>query len=358
MSRILNFSAGPAMLPVEVLEAAKADLVDYKGSGMSIMEMSHRGKEYEAVHDEAIANLKELLGLDDAFEVLLLQGGASLQFGMIPMNFLGAGQTADYVNSGSWGSAALKQARLIGTVAVAADCEKDVPTRVPTSGDLKLTPGAAYLHLTSNETISGAQWKSFPSSNAPLVADMSSDILSRPFNVKPFSLIYAGAQKNLGPSGVTVVALRKDFAEKESKTLPTMLRYSTHIENKSMYNTPPCFSIYILTLVTRWLKAFGLERMHQQNADKAALLYQRIDATAFYRGTARKECRSDMNVTFRLPTVELEDLFIAQASKLGMKGLKGHRSVGGVRASIYNAFPVAGVQTLVGFMSDFEARNG
>jgi phosphoserine aminotransferase len=358
MSRILNFSAGPAMLPVEVLEAAKADLVDYKGSGMSIMEMSHRGKEYEAVHDEAIANLKELLGLDDAFEVLLLQGGASLQFGMIPMNFLGAGQTADYVNSGSWGSAALKQARLIGTVAVAADCEKDVPTRVPESGDLKLTPGAAYLHLTSNETISGAQWKSFPSSSAPLVADMSSDILSRPFNAKPFSLIYAGAQKNLGPSGVTVVALRKDFAEKESKTLPTMLRYSTHIENKSMYNTPPCFSIYILTLVTRWLKAFGLERMHQQNAEKAALLYQRIDATAFYRGTARKECRSDMNVTFRLPTVELEDLFIAQASKLGMKGLKGHRSVGGVRASIYNAFPVAGVQTLVDFMSDFEARNG
>jgi phosphoserine aminotransferase len=358
MSRILNFSAGPAMLPVEVLEAAKADLVDYKGSGMSIMEMSHRGKEYEAVHDEAIANLKELLGLDDAFEVLLLQGGASLQFGMIPMNFLGAGQTADYVNSGSWGSAALKQARLIGTVAVAADCEKDVPTRVPESGDLKLTPGAAYLHLTSNETISGAQWKTFPASNAPLVADMSSDILSRPFNAKPFSLIYAGAQKNLGPSGVTVVALRKDFAEKESKTLPTMLRYSTHIENKSMYNTPPCFSIYILTLVTRWLKAFGLERMHRQNAEKAALLYQRIDATAFYRGTARKECRSDMNVTFRLPTVELEDLFIAQASKLGMKGLKGHRSVGGVRASIYNAFPVAGVQTLVDFMSDFEARNG
>jgi phosphoserine aminotransferase len=358
MSRILNFSAGPAMLPVEVLEAAKADLVDYKGSGMSIMEMSHRGKEYEAVHDEAIANLKELLGLDDAFEVLLLQGGASLQFGMIPMNFLGPGQTADYVNSGSWGSAALKQARLIGTVAVAADCEKDVPTRVPESGDLKLTPGAAYLHLTSNETISGAQWKSFPSSSAPLVADMSSDILSRPFNAKPFSLIYAGAQKNLGPSGVTVVALRKDFAEKESKTLPTMLRYSTHIENKSMYNTPPCFSIYILALVTRWLKAFGLERMHRQNAEKAALLYQRIDATAFYRGTARKECRSDMNVTFRLPTVELEDLFIAQASKLGMKGLKGHRSVGGVRASIYNAFPVAGVQTLVDFMSDFEARNG
>jgi phosphoserine aminotransferase len=311
-----------------------------------------------AVHDEAIANLKELLGLDDAFEVLLLQGGASLQFGMIPMNFLGAGQTADYVNSGSWGSAALKQARLIGTVAVAADCEKDVPTRVPESGDLKLTPGAAYLHLTSNETISGAQWKSFPSSSAPLVADMSSDILSRPFNAKPFSLIYAGAQKNLGPSGVTVVALRKDFAEKESKTLPTMLRYSTHIENKSMYNTPPCFSIYILALVTRWLKAFGLERMHRQNAEKAALLYQRIDATAFYRGTARKECRSDMNVTFRLPTVELEDLFIAQASKLGMKGLKGHRSVGGVRASIYNAFPVAGVQTLVDFMSDFEARNG
>ncbi len=358
MSRIFNFSAGPAMLPVDVLAAAQADLVDYKGSGMSIMEMSHRGKEYAAIHDEAIANLKELLGLGDAFEVLLLQGGASLQFAMIPMNFLGAGQTADYVNSGSWGAAAIKQARLVGNVAIAADCEKDVPTRVPEPQDLTLTPGAAYLHLTSNETISGAQWKAFPTPDAPLVADMSSDILSRPFDAHPFSLIYAGAQKNLGPSGVTVVAIRKDFAGKESKTLPAMLRYSTHIENQSLYNTPPCYSIYILALVTRWLKAFGLERMHRQNAEKAARIYRQIDATDFYRGTARKECRSDMNITFRLPTAELEDLFISQASKLGMKGLKGHRSVGGVRASIYNAFPVAGVQALVAFMGDFETRNG
>ncbi len=358
MSRIYNFSAGPAVLPIEVLEEAQSDLVDYKGSGMSIMEMSHRGKEYEAIHDEAIASLKELLGLDSSFDVLFLQGGASLQFGMIPMNFLGTGQTADYVNSGSWGSSAIKQARLIGNVNIAADCEKEVPTRVPEASELKLTPGAAYLHLTSNETISGAQWKAFPTVEAPLVADMSSDILSRPFSAKPFSLIYAGAQKNLGPSGVTLVVIRKDFAEKESKTLPAMLRYSTHIEHKSMYNTPPCFSIYMLALVTRWLKAFGLERMHRQNAEKAALLYQRIDATGFYRGTARKACRSDMNVTFRLPTTELEELFIAQASKLGLKQLKGHRSVGGVRASIYNAFPVAGVEALVAFMNDFEARNG
>ena len=210
MARIYNFNAGPAVLPVEVLEEAQADLVDYKGSGMSVMEMSHRGKEYEAIHEEATANLKTLLGLDDTFSVLFLQGGASLQFAMIPMNFLGAGQVADYVNSGNWGASAIKQARLIGTVAIAADCEKDVPTRVPGVEELKLTPGAAYLHLTSNETISGAQWKRFPVCDTPLVADMSSDILSRPFDAGAFSLIYAGAQKNLGPSGVTVVAIRMD----------------------------------------------------------------------------------------------------------------------------------------------------
>lgn len=358
MSRIYNFNAGPAVLPQEVLEEAQANLVNYNGAGMSILEMSHRSKEYDAIHEEAITNLKELLGLDDSFEVLFLQGGASLQFAMIPMNFLGAGQVADYVNSGSWGAAAIKQARLIGTVAIAADCEKDVPSRMPDAAELKLTPGAAYLHITSNETISGAQWKHFPTCTVPLVADMSSDILSRPFDAQPFSLIYAGAQKNLGPSGVTVVILRKDLAAKESKSLPAMLRYSTHIDARSLYNTPPCFSIYILALFTRWLKNFGLTRMHQQNAKKAALLYQRIDASGFYRGTARKECRSDMNVTFRLPTEELESEFIVQAAKRKLQGLKGHRSVGGVRASIYNAFPVAGVNALVEFMDEFEARNG
>jgi phosphoserine aminotransferase len=358
MARVYNFSAGPAILPLEALQEAQADLVDYKGSGMSVMEMSHRGKEYDALHNEAVANAKELMGLGDDYAMLFLQGGASLQFAMIPMNFLGEGQTADYVNAGSWGAAAVKQARLIGNVNIAADCQKDIPTRMPEASELKWTPGAAYSHITTNETISGAQMKELPDSGSPLVADMSSDILSRPIDYTKCALIYAGAQKNLGPSGVALVAIRKDFAEKGNISLPTMLRYPSHIEANSLYNTPPCFSIYMLCLTTRWLKKIGLENMYRQNRDKAQLIYNAIEASGFYRGTAKKEYRSDMNVTFRLPTEELETLFIKQASEAGMKQLKGHRSVGGIRASIYNAFPVAGVQHLVDFMKDFEKRNG
>lgn len=358
MARVYNFSAGPAILPLEALQEAQADLVDFKGSGMSIMEMSHRGKEYDAVHNEAIANLKELMGLGDDYAILFLQGGASLQFAMIPMNFLGEGQTADYVNAGSWGSAAVKQARLIGNVNIAADCQKDIPTRMPETDEMKWTPGAAYSHITTNETISGAQLKVMPETGSPLIADMSSDILSRPLDYTKFAMIYAGAQKNLGPSGVALVAIRKDFAEKGNISLPTMLRYQPHIENNSLYNTPPCFSIYMLCLTTRWLKQIGLQNMFKQNRDKAQLIYDAIEASGFYRGTAKKEFRSDMNVTFRLPTEELETLFIKQASQAGMTQLKGHRSVGGIRASIYNAFPVAGVQALVDFMKDFEKRNG
>jgi phosphoserine aminotransferase len=277
---------------------------------------------------------------------------------MAPMNFLPAGATADYINSGNWAASAVKQARLIGNVNIAADCEKDIPTRVPEASELKLTPGAAYVHLTSNETISGAQWKTFPKVAAPLVADMSSDILSRPVDYRQFAMIYAGAQKNLGPSGVTLVVVRKDFADKAAKTIPAMLRYQTHIENDSLYNTPPCFSVYILALTTRWLKNFGLESMFRRNREKAQSLYDAIDASGFYRGTARKECRSDMNVTFRLPTAELEERFCSEAAKTGLSQLKGHRSVGGVRASIYNAFPVEGVNALLAFMKEFEKRNG
>ena len=358
MARVYNFSAGPAILPLEALQEAQADLVDFKGSGMSIMEMSHRGKEYDAIHNEAIANLKELMGLGDDYAILFLQGGASLQFAMIPMNFLGEGQTADYVNAGSWGAAAVKQARLIGNVSIAADCSKDIPTRMPDDAELKWTPGAAYSHVTTNETISGAQMKSIPETGSPLVGDMSSDILSRPLDYTRFALVYAGAQKNLGPSGVALVAIRKDFAEKGKIALPTMLRYAAHMEATSLYNTPPCFSIYMLCLTTRWMKKVGLDNLYRQNREKAQLIYDAIDASAFYRGTALKTCRSDMNVTFRLPTEELEALFIKQASEAGMKQLKGHRSVGGIRASIYNAFPVAGVQALVDFMKDFEKRNG
>ena len=358
MARVYNFSAGPAILPLEALQEAQADLVDYKGSGMSVMEMSHRGKEYDALHNEAIANVRELMGLSDDYAILFLHGGASLQFAMIPMNFLGEGQTADYVNAGSWGAAAVKQARLLGNVNIAADCQKDIPTRMPDAGEMKWTPGAAYSHITTNETISGAQLKAVPESGSPLIGDMSSDILSRPIDYGKFALVYAGAQKNLGPSGVALVAIRKDFAAQGNISLPTMLRYQTHIDENSLYNTPPCFSIYMLCLTTRWLKKIGLQNMFKQNRDKAQLIYDAIDATTFYRGTAKKDYRSDMNVTFRLPTEELETLFIKQASEAGMKQLKGHRSVGGIRASIYNAFPVAGVQVLVDFMKDFEKRNG
>ena len=358
MSRIFNFSAGPAVMPLEVLQEAQADLVDYHGAGMSIMEMSHRGKVYMAVQEEAEVNLRELLGLSSDYAVLFIQGGASLQFAMLPMNFLGKESVADYVNAGSWGAKAVKEARLFGQVNLAANCEKDIPTRMPEPSELVWTPGAAYAHITSNETISGAQWKTMPVTEAPLVADMSSDILSRPINANAFAMIYAGAQKNLGPAGLALVMIRKDFAEKGNKALPAMLRYTTHIAEGSMYNTPPCFSIYMLALTTRWLKRFGLANMHRRNVEKAAKLYGAIDGGSFYRGTAAKPFRSDMNVTFRLPTEELEARFCEEASKAGLQGLKGHRSVGGIRASIYNAFPVEGVDALVQFMRDFEKRCG
>ena len=358
MSRIYNFSAGPAVLPLEVLEEARDEMVNYKGCGMSVMEMSHRGKVYSEIHAEAKQNIRDLMGLTDDYEVLFIQGGASLQFAMIPMNFLGKDAVADYVCSGNWGAQAIKQARLVGQVNVVADCEKDIPTRMPRDGECKWTPGAAYAHITSNETISGAQWKVLPKTEAPLVADMSSDILSRPFGAKDFAMIYAGAQKNLGPAGMALVVIRKDFAERGNKALPTMLKYSTFIEKDSLYNTPPCYSIYMLMLTTRWLKKFGLENMHRQNVEKAARLYAAIDADGFYRGTAEKEFRSDMNVTFRLPTEELEAQFCAEAKKAGLDGLKGHRSVGGIRASIYNAFPPEGVDRLVDFMAEFKKRFG
>lgn len=359
MARVRNFSAGPATLPVEVLEEAQAEMLDYKGSGLSLLEASHRGKEYAAVHDEAVANVKSLLGLGDEFAVLFLQGGASGQFAMVPMNLLGEGQSADYVNSGAWASKAIKEAKVVGKVNVIADTGKEIPTRLPAPDSLKYTPGAAYLHITSNETIAGTQWKTFPKADAPIVADMSSDILSRPFDVKPFGLVYAGAQKNLGPAGVTLVIIRKDLAEKVSEKVPVILRYKTHIAENSLYNTPPCFAIYLVTLVTRWIiKNGGLQAMAKRNGDKAAKLYAAIDSSGFYKGTAVKEFRSDMNVTFRLPSESLEEAFVKEASGRGLKGLKGHRSVGGIRASIYNAFPPEGIDELVAFMGEFQKKNG
>lgn len=360
MSRIFNFSAGPAILPEDVLREAQADLVDYKGSGMSIMEMSHRGKEYDAVHQEALANLRTLLKLPDSHAVLLLQGGASGQFGMIPMNLLAPGQTADYVNAGAWGKKAIEDAKTVGQVNIAAKTAGEKPSRFPKNSELKLTPGAAYLHITSNETIEGIQMKEWPVCDAPIVCDMSSDILSRPIASEKFGLIYAGAQKNLGPSGVVVVAIRKDLAARAPANLPAMFRYTSHLENDSLYNTPPCFSIYILALTTRWmLQHGGVEAMQAVNDRKAGKLYAAIDGSGgYYRGTAAVEYRSPMNVTFRLPTEELEDAFVKKAAKAGMSGLKGHRAVGGIRASIYNAFPEAGVDALIAFMKDFQTANG
>jgi phosphoserine aminotransferase len=356
--RAYNFSAGPAILPEEVLKEAAAELVDYQGTGMSIMEMSHRGKEYSAVHDETIANIKELLNIPEGYSVLFMTGGASSQFALIPMNLLGKGQTADYTNSGAWAAKAIKEAKMLGNINIAADCGKEIPTRVPTIDELQLTDGAAYLHVTSNETISGAQWKTFPG-HETLIADMSSDILSRPLDVSRFGLIYAGAQKNLGPAGITLAIIKDELAERCPDTVPTIMRYKTHIENNSLYNTVPTFPVYILCLVTRWLKANGgLEGMQKVNEEKAGKLYAAIDETDFYTGTAVPEFRSTMNVTWRIANEELEPVFIEEAAKQNLKTLKGHRSVGGIRASIYNAFPTAGVDALISFMKEFEAKHG
>jgi phosphoserine aminotransferase len=359
MSDIYNFSPGPAILPKEVLRQAQEELLDYEGSGISIIESSHRGAEYSAVHQEAQANIRKLLSVSDDYAVLFLQGGASHQFAMIPMNFLGKGQIADYTLSGAWAKKAIAEAKNVGQVHLAADTDKDRPTRVPAPDALDLTDDAAYLHLTSNETISGAQWKTFPDSKVPIIADMSSDILSRTLDVSRFSLIYAGAQKNMGPSGVATVIIRKDLAEHGAKDLPSILRYQTHIDNDSLYHTPPSFSIYIMCLVTRWLLAKGgVSAMEKINEEKAGALYSAIDATDFYTGAAERAHRSLMNVTFNLPTPDLEAQFAKEADAAGLKGLEGHRSVGGLRASIYNAFPHEGVDALLTFMADFEKQNG
>ena len=360
MSRAFNFNAGPAALPLEVLEIAQKELTDFGGTGMSIMEHSHRGKAYDAVHAEAVANMAKLLGATDDYQVLFLQGGASLQFAQVPMNLLLPGQTADYVNTGEWAGKAITEAKKIGNVNILADTAKDIPTTMPDYDALKYTPGAAYVHVTSNETIAGTQMKKFPRTAAPLVADMSSDILCRPLDLKQFGLIYAGAQKNLGPSGVTLVVIRKDLLERAPATLPTMLQYRTQAKENSLYNTPPTFGIYILMLVTRWLLAkggaAGMEKINQAKADK---LYAAFDNSGgFYRGTAVKEFRSTMNVTWRLPSEELEEKFIKEATALKMIGLKGHRSVGGCRASIYNAVGLDAIDALTAFMKDFQARNG
>jgi phosphoserine aminotransferase len=363
MARAYNFSAGPAVLPLEVLQEAQEEMVDFKGTGMSVMEMSHRGKDYDAIHQEAVATFKELCGLGDEWSVVFIQGGASMQFAMIPMNFLGAGQTADYVNSGTWGNKALKEAKKMAalrgaTVNVAADCQKDIPTRQPT--EFSWTKGAAYAHICTNETISGAEMKVIPETEAPLIADMSSDILSCERDYSKFAMFYAGAQKNLGPSGMAVVAIRNDFAEKGPEAIPTMLQYRTYTRENSLYNTPPTWGIYIFGETMKWVKRMGKENLFRLNAEKAQKIYDVIDSSEFWTGTAVKEFRSNMNVTWRIKGGDeaLEKKFIDEAKLAGMSSLKGHRSVGGLRASIYNAFPMSGVDALVAFMKDFENKNG
>ncbi|MCW2279076.1 3-phosphoserine/phosphohydroxythreonine transaminase [Heliophilum fasciatum] len=360
-NRVYNFNAGPSTLPLEVLQQAQEELLNYQGTGMSVMEISHRAKEYEAINAEAEASLKELLNLGDDYRVLFLQGGASTQFTMIPMNFLTPEKTADYILTGAWSEKAQKEAVKFGQVHVAASTQEGNYVRIPEFNEIKLSEAPAYVHLTSNNTIFGTQWQEFPGfGDVPLIADMSSDILSHPFDASKFSLIYAGAQKNLGPSGVTVVIIRQSMIDQAPKSLPSMLRYDIHAKNNSLYNTPPTFSVYMVNLVLRWLKAQGgLTAIGQHNEAKAALIYDAIDqSSGFYTGHAEKNSRSRMNITFRLPSEELEKAFNAEATKQGMIGLKGHRSVGGMRASTYNAMPLAGCQALADFMKDFQRRNG
>jgi phosphoserine aminotransferase len=357
MAKKYNFYAGPAILPQEVLKKAQEELLDFNGIGLSIMEISHRSKDFEAVINTAEAKIRSLLGVPENYQVLFLQGGASLQFGMVPMNLL-KGKKADYVHTGEWAKKAIKEAKLFGTVNVAGSSEDKNFSYVPEN--LKLSPDAQYVHVTSNETIGGIQFSKFPETgNIPLVIDMSSDIFSRKIDFKNIGLIYAGAQKNIGPAGVTLVIIRNDLLEAGAEGLTTMLSYKTHAKEKSMYNTPPCFAIYIIKLVMDWIEGLGgLAGIEKINDEKAKTIYAAIDnSNGYYKGTAALKDRSKMNVTFRLPSEELEEKFINDAKKAGFIGLKGHRSVGGCRASLYNAMSLAGVRELTLFMEKFAGEN-
>ncbi|KPB04917.1 3-phosphoserine/phosphohydroxythreonine transaminase [Bacillus sp. CHD6a] len=358
MKRVYNFNAGPAALPKQALKRAQEELLNFQETGMSVMELSHRSKEYDKVHQKAATLLQELLQIPDDYDILFMQGGASLQFSAIPMNFLPLGKTANYSLSGSWSEKALKEAQKMGSTHIASTAKDSGYTSIPSH--LELSKDAAYLHVTSNNTIFGTQWKEFPtiSPHIPLIADMSSDILSRSINVEDFSLIYAGAQKNLGPSGVTVVIIKKDLLEQCPNNIPTMLNYQTHAKNSSLYNTPPTFSIYMLSLVLEWVaEQGGVETMEKINQKKAELLYHTIDESeGFYIGHAEKGSRSLMNVTFNLSSDELTSVFLSQAKEEGFVGLGGHRMVGGCRASIYNAVPLESCEALALFMKSFQAK--
>jgi phosphoserine aminotransferase len=359
-NRVFNFNAGPAVLPEDVIKEAQENLFILPGQGMSILEMSHRSKKFEEILNNSKLGIKQLLNIGDNYEILFLQGGASLQFSMVPMNLMPPMNKADYIVHGSWGKKAVKEAKKVGTVNIAATTEADKFKRIPKQEELKLNSEASYVHFTSNETIEGVQWHKEPEvGNVPLVCDASSDILHKKIDVNKYALIYAGAQKNIGPSGVVLVIIRKDLLERSQDSLHTMLNYKTQAENNSLYNTPSTFGIYIIDLVTKHLiKNGGLDYMHKLNLEKAKMLYDAIDnSNGYYKGHAEKDCRSLMNVTWRMPNEELEAKFASEASKAGMVGLKGHRSVGGLRASIYNAFPQKGIEVLVQFMKDFQQKN-
>jgi phosphoserine aminotransferase len=361
VTNVYNFNAGPAIMPQPVLEQAQRELLDYRGIGMSVLEISHRSKEYEAINTEAEARFKRLLGLGDDYRVLFLQGGASLQFAMLPLNFLPAGATADYLMTGVWAEKAYEEAGQIGQARVAASTREGGYRRMPRPEEIQLSDAPAYVHSTSNETIQGTQWHTWPDvGDRPFVADMSSDILSRPLEARRFAMIYAGAQKNLGPAGATVVLIRQDWLERAGASAPTMLRYATHAKNSSLYNTPPAFAVYLLNLTLGWIEENGgLEAMERRNQQKAQTVYRAIDNSGgFYRGHADPDSRSLMNLTFRLPTEELEKLFVGESSAAGLVGLAGHRSVGGIRASIYNAMGQEGCDVLTHFMGEFLRRHG
>jgi phosphoserine aminotransferase len=356
MKKVYNFSAGPAILPREAIEAGASACLEFKGMGLSLLEISHRSKEFEAVMAEARALVKELLGVPDGYQVLFLQGGASLQFAMVPMNLLDEGETAAYLDSGMWASKAIKDAKLFGNVKVVASSKEQNYTFIPKQ--YEIPTDAKYFHVTSNNTIFGTQLQEFPVSPVPLVSDMSSDIFSRPVDVSKFGLIYAGAQKNMGIAGATLVIIRDDWVGKSKRKLPAMLDYKPQIEGDSMYNTPPVFAVYVALETLKWVKAQGgLQKMKERNEEKARRLYAEIDANPLFKGTCVVEDRSRMNVCFVMEKPELEGAFLKEAEAAGLSGLKGHRSVGGFRASIYNAMGLDGIDALVTLMRDFAKRN-
>ena len=358
MSRIHNFNAGPAAMPQAVLEKAQSELLELAGSGMSVMEMSHRSKEFQQIVEGAEAGIRHLMGVPEEYVVLFLQGGASLQFAMIPMNLRRPGKSADYVDTGSWASKAVKEAKVAGPTNVAWSGKGENYSRIPKFSELNLKPDAEYVHLCSNETIGGIQWREFPKTSTTLVADMSSEIMSRVIDVKQFGVIYAGTQKNLGPSGLAIVIMRKELAERAPENVPIVLRYSTHASESSLYNTPNTWGVYMIKLICEWLESMGgISSMQKINERKAAALYSTIDSSDFWRSPVEKESRSIMNVVWRLSSEALEEQFVSQAKKEGFVGLKGHRSVGGIRASIYNAITPEAVDALVSFMKEFEKKN-